>query len=160
YDLYQKPTPGASIETGFSARVWQSAYTKQPIPDHEMQEWIGYTLGRIRHHQPNKVLDIGCGLGTLLLRLGPHCERYVGTDISAPSIAALDTHMRASSAKWRSTLLLERAADNFDGFGDGSFDTVIINAVSYYFPSAKYLTRVMKGAMRMVRPHGVIFVGD
>src|SRR5262249_24903496 len=71
YDLYQKPTPGASIETGFSARVWQSAYTKQPIPDHEMQEWIGYTLGRIRHHQPNKVLDIGCGLGTLLLRLGP-----------------------------------------------------------------------------------------
>ena len=149
YDLYQKPKVGESIESGLCARVWNSAYTKQPIPDHEMQEWIGCTLDRVRQLRPNKILEIGCGLGALLLPLGSHCERYVGTDISGASIAALKSHIEASPGKWRSIALFERAADNFDDFDDGSFDTVIINSVAMYFPSVQYLTKVMKGAIRM-----------
>jgi SAM-dependent methyltransferase len=160
YDLYQKPTLGRFMETGFSSRVWQSVYTKRPIPDHEMQEWIGCALDQITQLRPTKILDIGCGLGALLLPLGPNCERYVGTDISGRSIAALKDRVGDFAGKWRSITLLERPADNFDDFVAGSFDTVIINSVCMYFPSVEYLTKVLMGAIRMVRPNGQIFVGD
>jgi SAM-dependent methyltransferase len=160
YDLYQNPKVAESIESGLRARVWHSTYTKQPIPGHEMQEWIGHTLDRVKQLHPARILEIGCGLGSLLLPLGPGCKRYVGTDISGASIAALKSHIAASPEKWRTIELFERPADDFDDFDDGSFDTVIINSVAMYFPSVEYLTKVMKGAIRMACPEGAIFVGD
>lgn len=160
YDLYQKPQADKSVESGLSARVWRSTYTKQTIPEQEMQEWIGCTIDRVRQLNPVKVLEIGCGLGALLLPLGSHCERYVGTDISGAFIASLKSHIESTPGKWSSVDLFERAADNFNDFDDGSFDTVIINSVTMYFPSAEYLTRVIEGAIRMALPNGTIFVGD
>jgi SAM-dependent methyltransferase len=160
YDLYQKPRTAESIGSGLSTHVWRSAYTQQPIPEAEMQEWIGCTLERVRQLDPARVLEIGCGLGALLLPLAPNCERYAGTDISGPSIASLRSRIEASPERWRSAALFERPADRLEDFETASFDTVIINSVTMYFPSAEYLTRVLMGALRVTRPGGAIFVGD
>ncbi|MCG8620153.1 MAG: amino acid adenylation domain-containing protein, partial [Desulfobacterales bacterium] len=40
-----------------------------------------------------------------------------------------------------------------------SFDTVILNSVVQYFPDAAYLLNVIKGAVKLVRPGGTIFIG-
>ncbi|HEX6842608.1 MAG TPA: methyltransferase domain-containing protein [Stellaceae bacterium] len=160
YDLYQKPKAAESIGSGLSTHVWKSAYTQQPIPEPEMQEWIGCTLERVRQLDPARVLEIGCGLGALLLPLAPNCERYAGTDISGASIGSLRSRIAASPERWRSAALFERPADRLDDFETGSFDTVIINSVTMYFPSAEYLTKVLMGALRVTRPGGAIFVGD
>jgi SAM-dependent methyltransferase/acyl carrier protein len=56
--------------------------------------------------------------------------------------------------------LLERRADDFDGFEPGSFDVVVLNSTVQYFPSADYLVRVLEGAIRLVRPGGYVYVGD
>jgi SAM-dependent methyltransferase len=160
YDLYQKPKAGEPIESGLSVRVWHSAYTKQPIPNDEMQEWVDCALDQVRQFHPTRILEIGCGLGALLLPLAPHCERYVGTDISGATIASLKSRVEASPGKWESVALFERPADHLDDFDEGSFDTVIINSVTMYFPSVEYLTKVLMGAIKVTHPEGTIFIGD
>jgi hypothetical protein len=72
----------------------------------------------------------------------------------------LKRRIEASSGAWTSVSLFERGADQLEDFADGSFDTVIINSVTMYFPSVEYLTRVLVGALRITRPNGAIFVGD
>jgi hypothetical protein len=56
--------------------------------------------------------------------------------------------------------LLERPADNFEGFAENSFSTVILNSAAQYFPSLFYLDRVLENAIHVVKPGGHIFVGD
>ena len=53
-----------------------------------------------------------------------------------------------------------KAADDFSGFGAAMFDTVVMNSVVELFPSSEYLTEVIGKALDVVKPGGVIFVGD
>src|SRR5882724_8750712 len=53
--------------------------------------------------------------------------------------------------------------DGVEGVGGNavdSFDTVIVNPVAQYFPSADYLAAVVARAVEVVRPGGSIFLGD
>jgi hypothetical protein len=99
------------------------------------------------------LLEIGCGTGLLLHRLAPATERYVGTDISPAAIALLTD--QAPGAE-----LLHREATDFGGFDTGAFDTVVINSVVQYFPSAAYLLDVVAGAVDVTADGGSVFVGD
>jgi ubiquinone/menaquinone biosynthesis C-methylase UbiE len=56
--------------------------------------------------------------------------------------------------------LLQRAADDFSGFEPASFDTVILNSVTQYFPDIQHLVRVLEGAVRVTQPGGRILLGD
>src|SRR5690606_12085185 len=42
----------------------------------------------------------------------------------------------------------------------GRFDTVVINSVAQYFPSADYLAQVLRSAVELLAPGGSVFVGD
>ena len=43
---------------------------------------------------------------------------------------------------------------------EGHFDTVIVNSVMQYFPSAGYLSEVIDTAMDLLAPGGALFIGD
>jgi len=137
---------------------WDSSYTGLPIPVVEMQEQVDRTVERILAPRPNRVLEIGCGTGLLLLRIAPHCAHYCGTDFSA---AALE-YVREQTAKMAlpEVRLLQRSADDFEGIEEKSFDTVIINSVAQYFPGVEYLASVLENAVKSVAPGGSVFVGD
>jgi amino acid adenylation domain-containing protein len=136
---------------------WNSSYTGQPIPADEMREQADATAERILAMQPRRILEIGCGTGSLLFRLAPHCQRYCGTDISVAGIAHLEKQVRDSLPNVE---LRHAAADDFSWVETGAFDLVVLNSVIQYFPSAAYLVRVLKQAMRAVCPGGYVFVGD
>src|SRR5690606_29954000 len=80
-----------SVETaeGPTFVGWNSSYTKAPIPEEEMQEWLAGTIERIAELAPSRVLEIGCGVGLLLRHFAPICEVYRGTDLSASAVAEL-----------------------------------------------------------------------
>lgn len=158
--LFDLALKGRKAEPGRNFLGWRSSYTKQHIPDLEMQEWVDITTHEVLSLRPNEVLEIGCGSGLLLLRLAPGCKRYVGIDVSAVSLQSVRKQMDELEGPWDGVTLLERPADDFAGFGDDSFDTVIINSVAQYLPNASYLTRVLESAVRAVRPGGAIFIGD
>jgi len=81
-------------------------------------------------------------------------------DVSPAVLNKLRKQMEEMGGDWSNVTLLERAADNLEGFAEKSFDTVILNSVVKYFPSASYLIGVLEGALRLVKPGGRIFIGD
>ena len=117
---------------------WNSSYTGAAIPEQEMQEWLNCTVERIKGFRPNKVLEIGCGVGLLLQHLAPQSQVYRGTDISAAAVAGLDRWFKAQAGiaacrtKPSGGRRLQRNAAC-------SFDTVILNSVVQYFPNVDYL---------------------
>nr|WBO76410.1 amino acid adenylation domain-containing protein [Streptomyces sp. SBE_14.2] len=135
---------------------WNSMYDGLPIPVEEMREWRENTVRRIRELGPaRRVLEIGVGSGLILSRIAPDCEEYWGTDLSAEAVAALRAQVDLPGVHLRA-----QPAHDTTGLPDGHFDTVVINSVAQYFPSADYLTEVLRAASRLLAPGGRIFVGD
>ncbi len=159
--LYNKLTydqVDSAVDEVFNTVGWNSSYTGEPLPAEEMEEWVDATVARIRACRPRRVLEIGCGSGLLLHRLAADCERYVGTDFSEMVLGHLGKAV--ASRNLEQVELLARTADDFRGIQARSVDTVVINSVVQYLPSALYLMRVLEGAVEATVEGGRIFVGD
>lgn len=139
---------------------WTADQQDQAETEKQVGEWIDTTIRRIEALRPDKVLEIGCGMGQLLLRLAPGCSEFLGTDITAAAVEALRRRITTPGKQLPRVTLMQRPADVFDDIPTAHFDTVILNSVSQYFPTPEYLVRVMEGAVRATRPGGRIFVGD
>jgi amino acid adenylation domain-containing protein len=150
----------ADQDATFNIAGWNSSYTGEPIPAEEMREWLDDTVDRLLASRPSRVLEIGCGTGMILFRVAPHCDRFVGCDVSQVALDHVQRHLDRLGSRREAVTLLQRAADSFEGFEAGSFDAVILNSVVQYFPDIDYLVRVLEGAVRVVAPGGVIFLGD
>lgn len=155
-DSYQQ-SPGHD-DSRFNIVGWNSSYTRLPIPVEEMSEWVEQTVTGIQSLGPKSLLEIGCGTGLILFRLAPACSSYVGTDFSAEALAYIQPHLEAQGLSM--VKLLEQEADDFAGIAEGEHDTIVINSVIQYFPNINYLLRVLRGACRLVKPGGNIFIGD
>ena len=141
----------------FNASGWTSSYTRTPIPEEEMREWLDGTVGRILDRRPRRVLEIGCGTGLVLFRVAPHCERYLGTDFSH---VALDYVREVLQRRGEIPDLELRQAEADASLGGETFDAVVLNSVVQYFPSLSYLSKVLAGAVERVAPGGFLLVGD
>lgn len=140
-------------------RGWNSSYTDQPIPAAEMQEWLHATVDRLSALGSQGILEIGCGVGLLVQRLAPKLPVYVATDISARAVRDLRRCIETQPSLSHVEVAQAEAAD-LSGVRAGQFDTVVLNSVVQYFPSADYLMEVLRGAARLAGTRGRIFVGD
>jgi amino acid adenylation domain-containing protein len=138
---------------------WNSSYTDAPIERSQMQAWLEEVTRRILALRPHHVLEIGCGTGLLLKQLLPYCASYTGTDFSASVVRRLEAAL-CRERRPDNVSLQVRVADDLDGLSDGTFDTVILNSVTQYFPGLEYLRTVLREALRVLQPGGRIFVGD
>lgn len=160
YDLTQLTKAADTAPLAFNTLGWNSVYTRRPIPEEDMQEWVRTTVERISSLNPKNVLEIGCGTGLLLLRLAPHCTRYVGVDFAPAVLQKLRAQLAQMPEISGRVELRERFADDFEGLAEDSFDTAIINSAAQYFPNLTYLNRVLEKAIPVIKPGGHIFVGD
>ncbi|MGW4340112.1 amino acid adenylation domain-containing protein, partial [Rhodococcus koreensis] len=165
-DLYSGDASDAGEPLGQTAfgedfGGWNSSYTGKPIALEQMREWRAAAVARIRELGPARVLEIGVGTGLLLSQLAPHCEEYWGTDFSATTIDDLRSQLADRQDPWVERVHLRvQAADDLGGVPRGVFDTVVLNSVVQYFPNAGYLIDVIDTALKLLRPGGVLFVGD
>ncbi|MFF1950963.1 non-ribosomal peptide synthase/polyketide synthase, partial [Kitasatospora herbaricolor] len=139
---------------------WNSSYDTSPIPVEQMREWRDATVARILALRPRRVLEVGVGTGLLLSQVAPHCESYWATDFSATAIDALAAQVDRQEDLAGRVVLQTRPAHDTDGLPAGRFDTIVINSVVQYFPSADYLADVVGKLMRLLAPGGALFVGD
>ncbi len=98
----------------------------------------------------DRVLEVGCGSGCLLLKLRDRVGEVVGTDFSANMLKHLDgtgveTHCCEADAL---------------PFPDDSFDKVCCNGVVQYFPDEDYARRAVSELLRVCRPGGRVLIGD
>ncbi|WP_415793632.1 amino acid adenylation domain-containing protein, partial [Bordetella tumulicola] len=139
---------------------WNSSYDGEPIPLDEMRDWRDKTVKRILSLNPRRVLEIGVGNGLLLSCVAPQCSEYWGADFSAIAIEKLRARVERSEQLAKKVHLDVRAAHVLDDLPENFFDTIVLNSVVQYFPTADYLTEVLQGALRLVKPGGQVFVGD
>ncbi|GHF64089.1 non-ribosomal peptide synthetase [Streptomyces griseosporeus] len=158
YDaLYGEP---GSDTFGEDFGIWRSTYTGDPIPLEEMREWRAATVERILAGRPRRVLEIGAGTGLILAHVAPHCESYWGTDLSASVIERLGAQVAGRPELADRVTLTVQPAHDTDGLPKGAFDTVVLNSVVQYFPSADYLAEVLGKVRELLAPGGTVFIGD
>ena len=153
-------TAGRSEEFGENFTGWNSSYDGLPIPVEQMREWRDATVQRILALRPRRVLEVGVGSGLLLARVAPRVEAYWGTDLSGEAIAALRAQLAGRPELAGRVELRTQPADVTDNLPSGFFDTIVLNSVVQYFPSADYLLDVLRGLVGLLAPGGVVFVGD
>ncbi|MFH9347863.1 non-ribosomal peptide synthase/polyketide synthase [Kitasatospora sp. NPDC017646] len=139
---------------------WNSSYDAGPIPLEQMREWRDATVARILALRPRRVLEVGVGTGLLLSQVAPHCATYWATDFSATAIDALAAQVAGEERLAGRVVLQTRPAHDTEGLPAGEFDTIVINSVVQYFPSADYLADVVGKLMRLLAPGGALFIGD
>ncbi|WKB55697.1 non-ribosomal peptide synthetase [Eleftheria terrae] len=154
-------TPEAQ-DAEFDHFGWNSSYTRLPIPEVQMREWLQGAVGRIQALRPRRVLEIGVGSGMILYGVAPQCERYVGTDLSARTVQQLSRRLQADERLRDRTQVVQAQAADFTGVkGQGGYDTVILNSVLQYFPSLQYLQEVVEQAVEVLdEAGGQLFIGD
>ncbi|MDT0616515.1 amino acid adenylation domain-containing protein, partial [Streptomyces lancefieldiae] len=142
---------------GEDFRLWKSAYDAAPIPREQMLEWRDAAVAQVLRFAPRRVLEIGVGAGLLLSRIVGEVDEYWGTDISATVVDRV--REQAEQAGYGDRVRLSaQSADDFSGLPRGGFDTVVLNSVVQYFPSAEYLDRVLGGALELLAPDGRLIV--
>ena len=142
----------------FNIVSWDSSYTNSALPPEQMRNWVDQTVARIQRGNPQRVLEIGCGMGLLLFRVAPSCERYIGTDFSKVALDYVARHREPLGLP--QVELARRWADDFEGVEPDSLDCVVLNSIILDFPSMDYLMEVIRGSLEAVAPGGTIFLGD
>ncbi|MET8054484.1 amino acid adenylation domain-containing protein [Streptosporangium sp. NPDC005286] len=157
-DIYESAYAAASsgVDWGDEFTGWDSSITGDAIPLEEMRAWRDHAVGNVLVHAPERVLEVGVGSGLLLSRIAPQVSEYWATDFSAQAIARLT----ALTATWPQVHLSCRPADDVTALPAEHFDTIVINSVVQYFPSAAYLAQVLGRLAGLLAPGGRIVVGD
>jgi amino acid adenylation domain-containing protein len=106
--------------------------------------------------RPQRLLEIGCGAGALLRELLPACGRYVATDFSPVAINRLRSELAGTSG----LMLLAREAADFRGFGDRSFDAVVIDSVIRHLPGLPAADEVIRRAVSALADDGTLIITD
>ncbi|HLY88514.1 MAG TPA: condensation domain-containing protein, partial [Acetobacteraceae bacterium] len=151
---------GTDLASAEDFGIWNSSYDGQPIALSHMREWRAAAVERILALKPKHVLEIGVGSGLMLWQVAPHCESYWGTDFSEHTIQALRLRTLAQAELADKVQLRTQPAHRFDDLPEQYFDTIVINSVIQYFPSAEYLVDVLRQALDRLVPGGRIFLGD
>lgn len=161
-DLFDQAQVGGAVVfdpiDNFSG--WVSVITGRPIPTDEMRTWADEAAAGIVALRPRSVLEIGCGTGLMLLRIGDRIDQYVGIDVLQSAIDDLRKTLSTRPELDAKVSLDCRTADRLDDLPAGGFDTIVLNSVVQYFPSEEYFQRVLKAAQRLLAPGGRMFLGD
>ncbi|WP_293072699.1 amino acid adenylation domain-containing protein, partial [Moorena sp. SIO4A5] len=151
---------GQFTDPFFNIAGWRSSYDNQPIPVEQMRIWAGDIVTQVLAQKPESVWEIGCGTGMLLFQIAPQTQNYYGTDISNVSLEYIKQQIEQEPDKYGDVSLAQKRADNMADIADNSFDVVLLSSIVQYFPSVEYLLQVIEESIRVVKPGGMIVLGD
>ena len=126
---------------------------------------------------PKRVVEMGCGKGMIAFRVAadPCVTELVACDLSRLATEYVErvfhSHVATgggtspgsseASAVTCSLSTHVRDASNFAGLADATFDAVVVNGVSMYFPSVAYLVDTLcAGLPKLVAASGKYHFGD
>lgn len=150
---------GRNASDDITGGAWFSSFSGQPLSRAEMDEYAENIVSKLRPYlsPSTRILEIGCSSGISMFRIAPEVQSYLGTDISAEILKT--TQARIRQANLHQAELKVLPAHRIDEL-DGPFDLIIINSVAQCFSGYNYLTSVIRKALQLLAPGGIIFLGD
>jgi ubiquinone/menaquinone biosynthesis C-methylase UbiE len=127
------------------------------------------TLGRIQHvkeriantyvHAGMRVLEIGCGTGTLTAMMAAKGATVTGIDASPAMLSEAEKKVTAQKLQERVTLKYMDAALIGDRFPEASFDLIVSTLVFSEFPPdlQRY---VLEACEKLLAPEGRLLIAD
>ena len=112
-----------------------------------MRVWTEETVSRLREMAARRVIEVGCGTGLLLTRLGGAAENYIGLDFSGQVLKQLEMYL-AKREDLQHVQLRRGLADDLSFAPDSSVDLVILNSITQYFPDIDYVVRALSEVVR------------
>ena len=119
----------------------------------EYQKLAAFFINKIDIKCDDKVLEVGCGSGAFLnevLKI-KEVKAISGTDFSSNAIKKIKTVIKGN-------FKVSEAVEI--PFSDNLFNIVLSFGVFIYFNSFDYAENTIKEMMRVLRPGGVIYIGE
>ncbi|MEZ4429602.1 MAG: class I SAM-dependent methyltransferase [Nannocystaceae bacterium] len=124
-------------------------YARQPVADPAaFERKIAITRASMRPQ--DELLDIGCGTGSLALRLAPHCARVHGLDISSEMIRIADGKAAADKVD-NVTFHVGPFDDSFAAFAPESLDGVCAYSILHLVEDRR---AALDRIYRLLKPGG------
>ena len=153
------------VSSGFDFTGWNDSVTGQPIPRHEMEQHLADSIEQInravirsgRTSSGLRILEVGGGTGNIMRRLAPGSRCY---DVCEPSpVLVRRLQQVASELGLDQVRAIQAEADNLPANLD-AYELIVLNSVIQYFPSGKYLRKVVSNLLTRLTINGVLFLGD
>jgi len=112
-----------------------------------------------RLHPGDRVLDVGCGTGSLAALLANKGCQVTGIDISPAMLAQAEQRVRDRVLSDRVSLLELGAVDLDTAFADGSFDAITSSLV-FSELSGNEINYTLAECHRILRPCGYLLIAD
>jgi SAM-dependent methyltransferase len=138
---------------------WDSMITGKPIPHDEMQAWLDDTLRPFFYYRPQKVLEIGCGIGTMLWEMVPFVKHFYGIEPSQAGVRQVEVQLDRDGLGEKASLW-HASADKIPELPPFEIDFVLVNSVTQYFPSLDYLRQVISDTLCRCKTQSHIVLGD
>ena len=159
-EMTMRPTPQTRLVTPpgdklQDARFWDDIaekYAAKPVDNMAaFDKKTALSLARLQPH--HRVLDIGCGTGSFVLRLAPHVTRAEGLDISPKMVAIANRKAQAAGATnvaFHVGTPTSRMRPN-GSFDDGSFDCICAYSILHLVENREAL---LDQVYQWLRPGG------
>lgn len=123
-----------------------------PAPEEAQQAVAQAVLDLLKPSPQARLLDVGCGLGNLTKYWVPHFERVAATDLSPGMIDRARLVLPDAD--------LHVAPAHELPFDDEAFDRAVCYGVFQLFPDYAYARTALAEILRVVKPGGLLVLGD
>lgn len=115
---------------------------------------IRHLTGLLDLQPTDRLLDLCCGNGLLTSQFAQNCEQVVGIDLAPAMIESARTHHSANNIQY-----FQGNATEADSIAEGTFDKILLQ-FSFQYLSREEGKKTIQGMLRMLKPGGVIVLGD
>ena len=149
-DIYRK-TAGSEVFYAMEGILKPSEQTDQGIPDTGAIRHKDFVLHLLNVKKEEKILDVGCEAGAMMVYAGLLGAEVYGVDICPESVEKANKYLSKYSVKGKAVVGDARKIN----FPDNYFDKVISSDFIEHL-SAKNNIQVLKEIKRVLKPGGVI----
>ena len=107
----------------------------------------------------NRVLDIGCGTGTLAVMMAIKGARVDGFDLSKNMLAVAKQKVNSAGMERNITLITLDVADMESALRDKSYDRIVSNLVFSELSEDEQIY-VLQESKRLLKDQGLLIIGD